>query len=214
MNRVIFSDILKRLDFDVPEESIDTFAKYVDLLRKSSLSLNLLSSGEVGHIWERHILDSLWPIILGVFKPNSSILDVGTGAGLPGIPLAICSPSLKVVMVESVGKKARFIERAVSSLSINNSSVVNTRIEDYRPEILFDYCTSRAFASIEKSLPLFTPFVEPSGEIIFYKGPDSLREISDARHLLPSLNLSSPEIIKIPSFSPSKGFNLVVYKRR
>ncbi|MGC9315334.1 MAG: 16S rRNA (guanine(527)-N(7))-methyltransferase RsmG, partial [bacterium] len=180
---------------------------------KSSLSLNLLSSGEINYIWERHILDSLWPLVLGVLEPPCSVLDVGSGAGFPGVPMAISDEDARITMVESVGKKARFVERAINRLGVENANIVNCRIEHYKLLEAFDYCTSRAFASIQKSLPMFSRFVKRDGKILFFKGPDAAREISEAEKFQAELSLSVPQIIEIPSKYSSRGFNLVVYKR-
>jgi len=213
MNKEHFFEIIQEINYPMPDYAVSKLDAFVEMIRKSSLSLNLLSSGEVNHIWERHILDSLWPCVLNVVSPPCSILDVGSGAGFPGVPLAIVSPQLEITMVESVGKKLRFVERSLAELSVPNAKIVNCRIESFNPTSLFDYCTSRAFSSIKKSLQIFTSFVKPKGEIFFYKGPDADREISEADSIRQDLSLSPPDIIKIPTKYSSKGFVIVVYKR-
>ncbi len=213
MNKRYFREIIDEINYSISPEAVEKLDRFVEMIKKSSLSLNLLSSGEINHIWERHILDSLWPLILGVLEPPCSVLDVGSGAGFPGLPIAISDEGVHVTMIESVGKKARFVERIINNLGLKNADIVNCRIENFKPQKTYDYCTSRAFASISKSLPIFSRFINKDGENLFFKGPDVAREISEAEEFREELSLSVPQIIEIPAKYSSRGFNLVVYKR-
>ncbi len=213
MNKRYFREIIDEINYSISPEAVEKLERFVEMIKKSSLSLNLLSSGEINHIWERHILDSLWPLILGVLEPPCSVLDVGSGAGFPGLPIAISAEGVHVTMIESVGKKARFVERIINNLGLKNADIVNCRIENFKPQKTYDYCTSRAFASISKSLPIFSRFINKDGENLFFKGPDVAREISEAEEFREELSLSVPQIIEIPAKYSSRGFNLVVYKR-
>jgi 16S rRNA (guanine527-N7)-methyltransferase len=213
MKRDMLIKTLSAFGLDLSGEAVEKLNGFVEMVGESSQSLNLLASGEIEHIWERHVLDSLWPLILGVVTSPARILDVGTGAGFPGIPLAIVAQNSKVTMVESNGKKARFVERVLSQLKIENACVINQRIEKVPLEEPFDYALTRAFSSIGASLPILEKFMCKNGSIIFLKGPDAEREIAEAEKQRTSANLASPEIIKIPpEFSP-KGFCLVIYRQ-
>lgn len=118
---------------------------------------------------ERHILDSL--AILPWVK-GAHILDVGTGAGFPGIPLALCYPDKHVVLLDSNGKKTRFLSEAQRVLNLSNVEIVQTRIERYQPERLFDTIVSRAFSDLQSMLDLTKHAIQPQGQWVAMKGPN------------------------------------------
>ncbi len=206
-------NIINDSGLQLEEDAMDKLEIYVDLLIKSNRSINLISPGDIPDIWRRHILDSLSPLLLGIINQRGLLVDVGSGAGLPGIPLAIAAPKLSVIMIESTGKKARFIERVIDRLDIVNARVFNTRIEDYEIETKFDYCVCRAFSSILNSLHLFPKMTKRAGRIIFYKGPGVESEIEKAAQIASNSGLKATIIKKTPPEISPEGFSLVVYRR-
>ena len=142
---------------------------YLLLLDKWNTAYNLTAIHTIQDRVERHILDSLaiYPWIKG-----KHILDVGTGAGLPGIPLALCYPDKHVVLLDSNGKKTRFLTEVKRVLNLSNVDIVHMRVERYRPEILFDSIVSRAFSDLQSLLDLTAHLIRPQGHWVAMKGPN------------------------------------------
>lgn len=147
---------------------------YLLLLDKWNRAYNLTAIHNISEMVERHILDSLaiFPWIKG-----ERILDVGTGAGLPGIPLALCYPDKHVVLLDSNGKKTRFLLEAQRLLNLSNIEIVQTRIERYQPEILFDTIVSRAFSDLQSMLDATKHVIHPQGQWVAMKGPNVNTEL-------------------------------------
>jgi 16S rRNA (guanine527-N7)-methyltransferase len=151
---------------------------YVQLLDKWNRVYNLTAVRDPGEMVTRHILDSL---AIAPYLRGTSILDVGTGAGLPGIPLAIISQELgqerQFVLLDSNSKKTRFVQQAIAELGLTNVQVVHTRAEDYHPDQLFDVVVSRAFASINDMLKYTGQHCASNGVILAMKGTDPTYEL-------------------------------------
>lgn len=211
MNKDTLREYLNNDSITIPDRAIGKLIEYTSLIRKANRAINLISPRETGNLLERHITDSLCPLMLGVIEDAGSLVDVGSGAGLPGIPLAIAASNLNVTMVESIGKKARFIERAIGQLELVNAKVVRVRVENFTPQNDFDYCVCRAFSSITATLRLFMPLVKNGGRIIYYKGPNVEKEIEEAEELRRKIKIPPPEVIKIPPNISPAGFKLIVY---
>lgn len=151
---------LDQLDVSYGEQAINKLASYLNLLDEWNKTHNLTAVDNIDEMLSIHIFDcaSIMPYIKG-----SSLLDVGSGAGLPGMVLAILSPALDVTSVETRGKKAQFQMFAANKLGLKNFTVENIRIEDYKPSERFAMVTSRAYSSLEK-------FVEGSKQTIAENG--------------------------------------------
>jgi 16S rRNA (guanine527-N7)-methyltransferase len=137
---------LESLDIPVEPDQVDALLGYLSLLEKWNKSFNLTAIRDVNKMLAYHLLDSLsiWRWI----PPQAHALDVGSGAGLPGIPLAIVLPQTRWRLVDSNGKKTRFIQQALAVCKIENATVVKSRIEDYDAEQSFDVIVSRAYTSL------------------------------------------------------------------
>ncbi len=129
----------------IEEEKISTLIVYVELLEKWNKVFNLTAVRDKEAMISRHILDSLsiWQFIAGY----TNIVDIGSGGGLPGIPLAVCCPEVKFTLVDCNSKKTRFLVHVKNTLSLSNVEVVHSRVENYCPSTLFDCLISRAWAS-------------------------------------------------------------------
>lgn len=151
---------LRDLEIDVPDEAATTLARFVALLDKWNKAFNLTAVRDPREMVPRHILDSLSarPFLYG-----TTILDVGSGAGLPGIPLAIVEPRRQFVLLDSGGKKTRFVRHAVGELAMRNVEAEQSRAEDYRPADPFDTVVCRAFSSLRH-------FVERAGRLCANRG--------------------------------------------
>jgi len=137
---------------------------YVELLNKWNKTYNLTSVREPEQMLVRHIMDS---IVVAPYLNGQRFIDVGTGAGLPGIPLAIVLPGARFTLLDSLGKRIRFLRQAQHELGLNNIELMQARVEDYRPLAPFDGVISRAFASINDMLS-WCHHLPASGEGRFY----------------------------------------------
>jgi 16S rRNA (guanine527-N7)-methyltransferase len=138
--------LIEKTQITLSEKQIDLLIQYVELLNKWNKAYNLTSVRDTSDMLVKHIMDSL---MVGDVLKGNSFIDVGTGPGLPGIPLAILYPDKKFVLLDSLGKRITFLRQVVFQLKLQNVTPVLSRVEKYQPETLFDGVLSRAFASLE-----------------------------------------------------------------
>ncbi len=155
---------LTQENLDLP---LERFLAYIELLDTWNRTYNLTAIRDKKAMITHHLLDSL-AILPWIKGPR--ILDVGSGAGLPGIPLALACPHWQVVLLDSLGKKTRFLREAKRVLSLDNVQIVQTRVEAYRPAEGFDTVTSRAFSTLSQMLLLTRDLVVEKGVWLAMKG--------------------------------------------
>ncbi|MBY7911968.1 16S rRNA (guanine(527)-N(7))-methyltransferase RsmG [Vibrio fluvialis] len=143
--RVKLDALIAQTDLEVSEHQREQLVGYVELLDKWNKAYNLTSVRDPMEMMVKHILDS---IVVSPLLVGERFIDVGTGPGLPGIPLAIMNPEKSFVLLDSLGKRIRFIKQVLHELKIANVTPVQSRVEDYDGEEGFDGVLSRAFASI------------------------------------------------------------------
>jgi 16S rRNA (guanine527-N7)-methyltransferase len=160
---------------EVDENQAKRLLDYANLIIKWNKTYNLTAIKTLEDVINIHILDSL--SIVNFIKPTT-LLDVGSGAGLPSIVLAIMLPNLQVVAVDSVGKKTRFMQFAKTTLKLDNFSVINDRVENIQNQ-KFHQITSRAFATIEDNITLSKHLLESGGEFVLMKGDNWQDERAD-----------------------------------
>jgi len=153
--------------------------EYLKLLDKWNRAYNLTAIHGIAEMVEHHILDSL---AIAPWITGKHVLDVGTGAGLPGIPLALCYPDKRIVLLDSNGKKTRFLLEAQRVLNLTNVEIVQTRVEHYQSEALFDIIVSRAFSELQTMLDLTEHLLHPQGKWVAMKGPNVNLELSAVSH--------------------------------
>lgn len=158
---------LMALGISLPESARKCLLEYCDLLAKWNRTYNLTSITEPAQMISHHLLDSLAVL---PHLPNGRVIDIGTGPGLPGIPLSIARPEQRFVLLDSNGKKTRFINQVVGELGLPNVTVINERVENYLPEETFDVVISRAFASINDMLEASAHLVSEKGLFLAMKG--------------------------------------------
>ena len=164
---------LHQLDLNCSPQQLEKLLQYLELLQRWNKAFNLTALRDPLQMVRLHLLDSLAinPYIQGL----ESIIDVGTGPGLPGIPLAILNPEINFTLLDSNGKKTRFLFQAINELKLNNACEVNHRVEAYKANQLFDAVISRAFSSISDMLNQCEHLVSDQGCFLAMKGkkPDS-----------------------------------------
>ncbi len=149
---------------------------YLALLARWNATYNLTAVRDPAQMVPRHLLDSL--AMQPFVRDLGTLADLGTGPGLPGIPLAIATPSLRVTLVESNGKKARFLREAVRQLGLANAEVAESRIEAFHPQAGFDAITARALATLPQILALGGHLLAPGGRLLAMKGVHPEEEIA------------------------------------
>ena len=164
----------QRMDLALSDQVIDQLMTYLDLVEKWNRVYNLTAIRERDEMIKLHFLDSL-SILNHVQVKN--ILDVGSGAGFPGIVLAITKPELKVTVMDSVNKKTTFMQQVKSELSLTNLEVVNGRVEDYHPTTLFEAVTSRAFSNLKNMMSLTQHTLQKEGVWLAMKSKDVKQEV-------------------------------------
>lgn len=156
-----------RLAIEPDEIVLDQCVAFIDLLSRWNKTYNLTAVRDPMEMVPRHLLDSL---VLAPFIIPGRLLDVGTGAGLPGLPLAILFPGQPFTLLDSNAKKLRFIRQVVAELGLKNVEVVHERMQEYRPAQAFDMVTSRAVASLEMLYRQAIHLLAPRGRMLFMKG--------------------------------------------
>ena len=174
-------DILKRALPQADETALDRFEIYQRLLAEWNERMNLTAITDPVEVAEKHFADSL--AALPYLKPGMRVIDVGTGAGFPGVPLLIMEPKLELTLADSLHKRLTFLDALLKELGLT-ATLVHGRAEDLGQDRLyrerFDAATSRAVANLPVLLELTTPFVKVGGSAIAYKG-DAAEELQNAK---------------------------------
>ena len=177
----------------------DLFLSYVGLLRKWGKRVNLTSVLDDREIIIKHLIDSL--TVAEFMPPGSRVLDIGTGAGFPGIPLSIYDSSLRVTLVESVGKKVAFLKHAKRSLGLSSVDIHHARAEELAKRMsgCFDRVTSRAVGNVDDIISLGVPYLDIDGEMVIMKGPRGKSEWKDYANRYPEdMELLFTKELKLP----------------
>lgn len=176
---------LAQLNLAIDAAQIDQLLTYIHLIEKWNKAYNLTAVRDIHEMVTTHLLDSLaiLPHVHG-----TRIADIGTGAGLPGIPLAICRPDWQLSLVDSNSKKTRFVQQAVLELKLGNVEVVHARVENLQPAVAFDTVLCRAFASMPDIVRLCRHLLTASGQILAMKGQiphEELMQIAEDYQVIP-----------------------------
>ena len=212
----LFRQGLASMGLWLPDDVVGEELLYLDELLRWNKKINLTSIRNKDSALEKHLLDSL--TLLKHVKRGESFLDVGSGGGLPGIPVAIADRTLQLVSVDSVGKKINFQKHIKRILHLNNMQAENVRVEALGSQGIaaekFDVVVSRAFSSLETILNLTADLVAPGGRIIAMRGPEALDEIGQVEALLEVHRLSEPEIYhyQLP-FTKAERNIIIIHKK-
>ncbi|MCL2170671.1 MAG: 16S rRNA (guanine(527)-N(7))-methyltransferase RsmG [Defluviitaleaceae bacterium] len=176
------------------------FFEYMNLLKIVNNKMNLTAITEDAEIIRRHFLDSLTIIGAADFAPGARVVDIGSGAGFPGIPLALARPDIHMLLLDSLNKRVNFLTDTISKLNIVNTMAIHGRAEDmgrqaaYREN--FDFALSRAVAEMAALAEYCLPFVKIGGAFIAMKGTNCADEIATARPLITALGGEIAQIHK------------------
>jgi 16S rRNA (guanine527-N7)-methyltransferase len=151
--------------------------RYADLLATAGIERGLLGPREAGRIWDRHLLPSA--ALAELIQQDATVLDVGSGAGLPGIPRAIARPDLTVTLLEPMQRRCAFLEECVVALGLSNVSVRRGRAEDLAGRVTVDVVTARAVARLPRLVALTVPLCRPGGSVLAVKGETVMDELTE-----------------------------------
>ena len=177
-------------------EQTEQFFEYMNLLIEWNEKMNLTAITDPDEVILKHFIDSI--TILKEIEDNSKLVDVGTGAGFPGIPLSIMNPTLKITLVDSLNKRLVFLQEVVNKLGLKNIEIVHARAEEfgqnkkYREK--FDLSTSRAVANLATLSEYLIPLVKVGGKVISMKAAEAQDEIDDAKKAIDVLGGTIEEI--------------------
>jgi len=186
------------LGLALPEGAEAKLLAYLALLEKWNRVYNLTAVRDAERMVSHHLLDSLAAV---PFFQGETVLDVGSGGGLPGIPLAIARPELQVTLIDSIAKKTAFLLQAKAELGLNNLNVVTGRVEDFRPESGFDVITSRAFSDLKEFVALTRHLLKPAGRWLAMKGLYPNEEIAQ---LPADVKVSADHALVVPGLEASR----------
>lgn len=183
---------ISSLSLNCSEEQLVSLLAYIDLLKKWNSAYNLLGANETADLVSRHILDSL---SINPHIEGNLIADIGAGAGLPGIPLAILNPDKRFVLIDSNGKKTRFMFQAKIQLGLGNITIENCRIEHYQSKQQIDMVMCRAFSTLTDALAMLQPIFMDSCRLLAMKGyypHDEIAQLPEGFELTKSIKLEVP----------------------
>ena len=190
--RIKLESGMDRLGLDVTPDTVDKLLSYMSLLKEWSGTYNLVARREREFLLTRHLLDSL---SIAPWLQKGSLLDVGTGAGLPGLPLAIINPDMEVSLIDSAGKKIRFIRHVGRTLNLGNIHPMLQRVEDMDETGTYANITSRAFASLKDFAEAVRSCADQSTRLLAMKGVYPRKELEE----LPDwVNVQSVEPLTVP----------------
>ena len=189
-----------------PEQMVSQFGSYVDLLVKWNQKINLTSEKSSQDILLRHIFDSLQ--YAPVISPKNAIVDIGSGAGFPGIPLKIIYPELVATLIESQRKRCSFLETVIFELGLKGTKVINDRAEKISPERLAEAVIFRGDSDIKSCLELATPFLRREGKVVLKKGVEERGELKQ-----PIYGFSLEQEVVVTGYNNKKSSLLVFVKK-
>ena len=201
MNRERLQNGLRAMGIPFDKTAVERFECFHRLLDEGNRQMDLTAVLEEDERVDRHDLDSVSPLAQNLLPENASVIDVGTGAGFPGVPLLILRPDLRMTFLDSQEKRMRFLDAALRELELA-AHVIHARAEDAGRSVecreVFDVAVSRAVAGAAVLEELTLPFVRPGGKAIFWKGPGLATEMDGARRAAFLLGGKVGEILETP----------------
>ena len=179
-----FEADLKELGITLTPEQIQKFIRYYEMLTEWNEVMNLTAITDYDEVMKKHFIDSLSLVKAYDLSGDISVIDIGTGAGFPGLPLKITFPNLKITLLDSLQKRVKFLNAVIEELSLTDIDTIHGRAEDYaKPNLLrekFDLCVSRAVTNMTTLSEFCLPFVKVGGMFISYKSEKITEEIKQA----------------------------------
>lgn len=213
----IMNTALSDVNLPFDEETYNKFMQYKDMIKYWNEKINLTAIVEDEQIVKKHFIDCIKIFKFSPLKEAKSIIDIGTGAGFPGIPIKIVKKDMNVVLLDSLNKRVNFLNEVISTIELKNISTIHGRAEDFSRKIEYreksDAAVSRAVANLAVLSELCIPYVKVGGYFIAMKGPSVEEEIKDGRNAVSILGGKIEDIIKIEIEDSDLNHNLVVIRK-
>ena len=208
-----FIEEAKKINITFTEKQLEQFRIYYELLVEKNKVMNLTGITEWDEVLEKHFLDSISLIRVIDLSQNISVLDMGTGAGFPGIPLKIAFPNLQITLADSLNKRVLFLQEVIDALKLEGIEAVHSRAEDlardknYREQ--YDLVVSRAVANLSTLSEYCLPFVKIGGQFISYKSGDIEEEVVASKSAVFLLGGKIKDTVKFELGESSRSFVLI-----
>ncbi len=216
MDYSILQNGLKEVGLNMLSEfQLDQFDQYYRFLIEKNKVMNLTAITDPEEVQTKHFLDSLMCLKTGLLNKNIHVIDVGTGAGFPGIPLKIACPDIHLTLADSLNKRIRFLNEVIEMLQLENVEAVHGRAEDLgrndKHREQYDVCVSRAVSNLNTLLEYCTPFVKVEGYFVAYKSGEINEELTKASSAMKKLGciLDKVEYFNIPGSNISRSFVII-----
>lgn len=199
-----FRNSMNSIGIELTDSQLNAFETYYDMLIDRNKVMNLTAITEFDEVMDKHFLDSVYLFRSIKLEANYKLIDIGTGAGFPGIPLKIVFPELKITLLDSLNKRVGFLNDLIEELNLNDIEAIHGRAEDiarnkaYRAS--YDIAVSRAVANLSTLSEYCLPFVKIGGKFVSYKSGDCADEVDNAKA---AIHLLGGKINKIDEFSYS-----------
>ncbi len=185
-----------------PPEAAEVFGgalekarQYAELLATEGVTRGLIGPRETARLWDRHLLNCA--VVAELLPDRGELVDIGSGAGLPGLVLAMLRPGLRVVLLEPLLRRSVFLDECLTRLDLPNATVVRGRAEDMAGAIKADVATARAVAPLDRLVGWAAGLLRPGGEILAIKGQAAEDELAAARPVLSRLGVRSAEVLRV-----------------
>ncbi|WP_294405014.1 16S rRNA (guanine(527)-N(7))-methyltransferase RsmG [uncultured Clostridium sp.] len=213
----LMSKAAEDVGLQLSKEQYERFMKYMKLLQEWNEKINLTAITEDEEVVKKHFIDCIKAFKREEFKNADTMIDVGTGAGFPGLPIAIMRSDLKVTLLDSLNKRINFLNTVVQELGLKNVTTIHSRAEDgaRKKELReqFDIATSRAVANMSVLSEFCMPYVKVGGSFIALKGPAVEQEIAESRNAIGTLGGQLVDVYEVSIEETELRHNLVVVKK-